>query len=179
MFQFLAQPYPRSERNARHWLLTAAGAGLFVAFFLIVFQPFGASEYDDPRKPMQLGGFGIVTFVCLGLAGLILPAAFTSWFAERTWTVGREILWNIFVIIFIALGNMIYSGWIFGGGYGNVLPWLGVTAAVGIIPTTVITLSTYNRLLRKYAIADLRVEKHEPENQASTPCCNHHLHRRK
>ena len=165
MFKFLAQPYPRSGRSTRRWLLTSAGAGLFVAFFLIVFQPFGASQYDDPRKPLQLGGFGAVTFVCLGLTDLILPAAFKSWFAEQTWTVWKEILWNVVIIVPIAFGNMLYSNWIFGGGYGNILPWLGVTAAVGIIPSTVITLINYTRLLRKYATVDLRVGKHELETK--------------
>ncbi len=163
MFRFLTQPYPRSDTNVRRWLLTAAGAGLFVAFFLIVFQPFGASGYDDPRKPLQLGGFGVVTFVCLGLTGLIIPAAFKSWFAERIWTVGKEILWNIVIIIPIAFGNMLYSHWVFGGGFGNILPWLGITAAIGIIPSTVITLINYTRLLRKYAANDLWVGHHQPE----------------
>lgn len=166
MFKFLAQPYPRSGRNTRRWLLTSAGAGLFVAFFLIVFQPFGASEYHDPRKYLHLGGFGLVTFVCLGLTGLTIPAMFKSWFAEQTWTVWREILWNIAIIVPIAFGNMLYSNWIFGGGFGNILPWLGITAAVGIIPSTVITLINYTRLLRKYATVDLRVEMHEPETTA-------------
>ncbi len=166
MFQFLAQPYPREQRNVRPWLLTSAGAGLFVAFFLIVFQPFGASEYDDPRKPLQLGGFGVVTFVCLGLVGLMIPAAFKSWFAEQNWTVGKEILWSVVIVIPIAFGNMLYSHWIFGSGYGNILPWLGITAAVGIIPSTVITLLNYTRLLRKYATADLHVGKHEAETTA-------------
>lgn len=166
MLQFLAQPYPREQRTPRRWLLTAAGTGFFVAIFLLVFQPFGAAQWDDPAKPYVLGGFGVVTFVCLAVTGLLFPAAFKSWFAERTWTVGKEILWSSSNVGFIALGNMVYSGWMFGGMYGNLLPWLGITAAIGVIPMTVITLVNYTRLLRKYTTTDLYVEKHEPEAMA-------------
>lgn len=163
MFKFLTQPYPREPRNLRQWLLTAAGTGVFVALFLLVFQPFGAAQWDDPSKPYVLGGFGVVTFLCLGLTGLIFPATFKSWFSEPSWTVGKEIFWSSANVGIIALGNMVYSGWMFGGGYGNLVPWLGVTAAIGMIPMTVITLVNYVRLLRKYTTADLHVEKHEPE----------------
>lgn len=169
MFTFLTQPYPREPRNLRQWVLTCVGTGLFVALFLIVFQPFGASEYDDPRKPLQLGGFGVITFVCLSISGLLFPVAFKSWFAERTWTVGKEILWSSIIIVTIAFGNMLYSGWVFGGGYGDLLPWLGVTAAIGVIPMTVITLVNYLRLLRKYTTTDLYVEKPEPEATPEPP----------
>ena len=166
MFTFLSQPYPREPRNLRQWLLTSAGTGAFVTIFLLVFQPFGAAQWDDPMKPYVLSGFGVVTFVCLSFFGLIFPAAFKSWFAERTWTVGKEILWSSTNIGFIALGNMLYSGWMFGGGYGNLVLWLGITAAIGVIPMTVMTLVNYTRLLRKYATADLRVGRHEPETTA-------------
>lgn len=166
MFTFLTQPYPREQRNPRRWLLTSAGTGVFVAIFLLVFQPFGAAQWDDPIKPYVLGGFGVVTFVCLGVTGLIFPAAFKSWFAESTWTVGKEILWSSSNVGFIALGNMVYSGWVFGGVYGNLLPWLGITAAIGVIPMTVITLVNYMRLLRKYNITELTVGKHKTEAMA-------------
>ena len=165
MLRFLTQPYPRDAVDVRRWLLTSAGAGLFVGFFLIVFQPFGATEYHDPRKFLQLGGFGVVTFVCLGSVGLIIRTVFRSWFAERSWTVGKEIFWNVVVIVPIAFGNMVYSDWLFGGGYGNILFWLGITAAVGVIPSTVITLLNYTRLLRKYATNDLRIGKQDMESR--------------
>lgn len=163
MFQFLAQPYPREPRHTRHWLLTSAGAGTFVAIFLLVFQPFGSAQWDDPAKPYILAGYGLVTFACLAGVGMILPGVFRDFFEEKNWTVGREIAWLLFVIVFIALGNMLYSQWTMGNGFGYVLLWLVFTASVGIIPATVITLLSYTRLLRRYATANLRVEKHEPE----------------
>jgi len=159
MFPFLAQPYPREQRDPQHWLLTSAGAGLFVTVFLLVFQPFGTAQWEDPKKPYILAGYGLVTFACLTAVGLVFPKWFRSVFDEIRWTVGREIIWVLFVIVFIALGNILYSQWILGEGFGHVLIWLGFTAAVGVIPATVITLLNYTRLLRKYATTDLRVKE--------------------
>ncbi len=159
MFRFLNQPYPRDKQNLRRWLLTSAGAGLFVALFLIVFQPFGSAEWNDPRKPFVLAGYGLITFACLGLVGSVFPYFFSDFFDEKNWTVGREIFWNVVIIIFIAFGNLTYSTWTLGEGFGNVFVWLGITAAVGVIPSTVITLLNYTRLLRRYATSDLHIRE--------------------
>ena len=163
MFTFLTQPYPREPREPRRWLLTSAGAGTFVAVFLLVFQPFGSAQWDDPAKPYILVGYGLVTFACLVGLGLMFPRVFRNVFEEKNWTVGREIAWTLFVMVFIALGNILYSQWTMGNGFGHLLFWLGITAAVGVIPSTVITLLTYMRLLRKYAGDDLEVKTREPE----------------
>ena len=170
MFQFLTQPYPREQRNLRRWLFTSAGAGIFVAIFLLVFQPFGSAQWDDPAKPYILSGYGLVTFACLAGIGLVIPRIFRHVFDEKSWTVGREIAWTLFVIVFIALGNILYSQWALGNGFDHVLLWLGITTAVGVIPATIITLLSYARLLRKYAGNDLEVKKRGPEaNPAEVP----------
>lgn len=167
MFTFLTQPYPREQRNPRRWLLTSAGTGIFVALFLLIFQPFGSAQWDDPAKPYILAGYGLVTFSCLVGVGLVFPRIFSSIFDEKSWTVGREIGWTLFVIIFIAFGNILYSQWVMGNGFGHILLWLGITAAVGIIPATIITLLSYARLLRKYTGNDLEVKTREPDVNSS------------
>jgi hypothetical protein len=163
MFRFLAQPYPSTERNSRRWLFTSAGAGLFVALFLIVFQPFGSAEWHHPQKLPILAGFGMVTFAGMILVGFVVPAVFKNFFLEKHWNVGREIAWNIIIIIVIAFGNLLYSEWAFGEGFNRILPWLGITAAIGSIPATMITLLNYNRLLRQYTHESL------PANYPQTP----------
>lgn len=159
MFRFLAQPYPHDKHNTRRWLITSAGAGLFVALFLVVFQPFGSTEWDDPRKPLFLAGYGLVTFGCMAVVGIVLPALFKKVFDERNWTVGKDIAWTLLLIVSIAFGNLLYSEYVLGTGSGGLLFWIAITAAVGVIPATVITLLNYTRLLRKYAGSDLAVKK--------------------
>jgi DNA-binding LytR/AlgR family response regulator len=79
------------------------------------------------------------------------------------WTVGREIVWNVLIILFITLGNLFYSQLFFGRLFNvrSILFLLGMTASIGIIPATVITLVNYNRLLRKYATDSLLVKNAE------------------
>ena len=163
MFRFLTQPYPRDERNLRRWLLTSAGVGLFVALFLIVFQPFGSNEWDDPRKPLFLAGYGLVTFGCMAAMGTLFPFLFRKAFDEQNWTVGKDILWTLVVIVSIAFGNLIYGEKVVGIGSNSLLTWVGITAAVGIIPATVLTLLSYNRLLRRHATGNLTVKAHAQE----------------
>jgi hypothetical protein len=163
MFQFLSQPYPREQLDFRRWLLTSAGTGLFVALFLIIFQPFGSAEWNDPRKLYLLAGYGMVTFVCLFTGGLLFPYLFKNFFVEKNWTVGRQILWNVAIILLIGFGNMLYKTWTLGDGYGSIMGWLGITAAIGIIPSTVITLLSYIRLLRQHTTTELHIGKQHGE----------------
>jgi len=163
MLSYFSQPYPHNHFTTRHWLLAATGAGLFVSFFLIFFQPFGTSEWQDPRKAFVLGGYGVITFVGLTLVSYIVPRWFKNWYSEANWTVGREIVWNVLVILLITFGNIFYSQWFFGRIFNlrGMLFWLGMTASIGTIPATVITLVNYNRLLRKYATDSLLVKSAE------------------
>ncbi len=167
MFRFLTQPYPHDNYNVRRWLLTSAGAGLFVALFLNIFQPFGSTKWDDPRKPLFLAGYGLVTFGCMAVIGSVFPALFKNFFDERNWTVGKDIAWTLLIIVSIAFGNLFYGEYVVGIGSGGLLFWIGITAAVGVIPATVITLVNYTRLLRKYAGADLAVNKPLTETRLS------------
>ena len=160
MLSYFSQPYPHHHFTTRHWLLTAAGVGLFVSFFLIFFEPFGTSEWEDPRKPFILAGYGVVTFIGVALVSVIIPRWFNNWYSEANWTVGREIAWNVLIIVLITFGNLLYSQWFLGRAFNlrNLLFWLGITASIGITPVTVITLVNYNRLLRKYATGSLSVK---------------------
>lgn len=56
---FLRQPYPFGGDFAQKILQNVA-VGVFVALFLIVFQPFGTVQWEAPYKNLFLAGFGVV-----------------------------------------------------------------------------------------------------------------------
>jgi len=159
MYAYFQQPYPHRHQSLRQWALTAAGAGVFVGLFLNVFQPFGSDDWQDPAKPYILGGYGVVTFICLMLVRMLLPTFFKEWYAEERWTVAKEIVWILLIIILITLGNMLYGKIIFGWSFdfSSLLLWLGITGAIGIMPATVITMINYTQLIRKYDTNQLQV----------------------
>ena len=172
MISLLSQPYPHNALYSRYWLLVSAGAGLFVALFLIVFQPFGASYWQHPDKNWILAGYGLVTFTCLAGISLIMPVLFRNWYSEANWTVGKEIFGVVIVLVVISVGNWLYSQLFFVSSFQfkELFVWIGITVAIGIIPTTIITLLDYTRLQRKYATDKLEIktntEKHPtPKSQ--------------
>jgi LytTr DNA-binding domain len=170
MLSYFSQPYPHNHLTTRHWLLTSAGTGLFVSLFLVFFQPFGSSQWHDPRKPLLLGGYGVVTFICVASISYFIPRWFKNWYIETHWTVGREIVWNILMILLITFGNLLYSQCFLGMIFSlrSMLFWLGITASIGIIPATVITLLNYNRLLRKHSTGSLLVKGAEASMKSTT-----------
>lgn len=169
MINYFAQPYPRESQTIRQKLLIAAGSGIFVGLFLIIFQPFGASIWRAPLKNFYLAGYGMVTFVVLLLVLSIGPFLFKKWYQEEKWTVGREISHTLLIIVFIAFGNLLYTQQfnISSIDLLSILFWVAITLAVGIIPASVITLINYNRLLHKHLTTDLRVKGYSAENSAS------------
>jgi len=132
---FFQQPYPFGGSLAQK-LRENAWIGAFVAFFLIVFQPFGTAEWQSPYKYPFLLGYGIVSFVASMLvhAGVILRSGTEK--LEKIWTVGREITLNTVLLMAIALGNMLYSNWmgIAQISLFSLLTWMGIVVLIGIFP---------------------------------------------
>lgn len=169
MTSLLSQPYPHNALFSRYWLLVSAGAGCFIALFLIVFQPFGASYWQHPDKNLILAGYGLVTFLCLSGISLTMPLLFKRWYSEANWTVGKEILGVLLILVIISVGNWLYSQWFFVSSFRikELFSWIGITVAIGIIPTTIITLLDYTRLQRKYATDKLSVKTNTEEQPTS------------
>ena len=168
MIPLLSQPYPHNALFSRYWLLVSAGAGGFIALFLIVFQPFGASYWQHPDKNLILAGYGLVTFLCLSGISFAMPLLFKRWYSEANWTVGKEILGVVLILVIISVGNWLYSQWFFASSFRikELFGWIGITVAIGIIPTTIITLLDYTRLQRKYATDKLSVKTSTEEQPA-------------
>jgi hypothetical protein len=163
MLRYFSQPYPHQLHTVRQQIGLAGGVGLFIAFFLIVFQPFGSDDWHSNAKVWVLGGYGIVTFAGMLLVSLLTPKLLTRWYAEEGWTVGKEVLWSLGVIVVISLGNMLYGHLVFGWAFRwpSIVTWLLITASVGVIPAVVLTLFKYTQLLRKYNPNALKISSEQ------------------
>lgn len=148
MLAFLNKPYPHTPNPQRN-LIASLLIGVFVAFFLIVFQPFGISQWEDERKFMKLAGYGLIScFIPIMLYGAlsVLPRKAI----EDDWKVWKEIL-NLLVVVFcIAAGNLFYSDLIGLGSVSlsNYFSFLGITFAIGFFPILFGVISKHNRFLR-------------------------------
>lgn len=145
---FLNQPYPVSEKTTRQILLIGLACGVFVALFLIVFQPFGTDRVDFPNKNLFLAGYGVIcgAFICL--------ITFVSgyFFNADRWTVGRQI---IMVTTGVLLGITVSYFYILLLGDGP--SWEGYryfivnAIKVAVFPIVGITLVDYVLKLKRYS----------------------------
>ena len=152
MLTILQQPYPFGEKSNIRLLIQSIGEGTFIALFLIFFQPFGVSEWQDPNKNSYLAGYGLITALC----GIILRFAvfktFPKYHSEATWNVGKEVLSIMMLILMIAAGNIIYSNLIFKfeNGIISFLWMLLAVVIIGVFPATFGVMLNYIIQLKKF-----------------------------
>ncbi len=149
---WLQQPYPFTK-SWRKAFASAIGAGLFVAFFLFVFKPFGTTV--TPGAELKFLGvcalFGLVT-VAITLIITGLTRYYTQLFDEEKWVVWREIAFNLFFISCIGFGNLLLAHFLWRIPFNakTFWGWQGITFAVGIFPTIVGALIGQMQLSKKY-----------------------------
>lgn len=143
----LSQPYPYEEKK---WKIILP-ISFFIALFMVIFQPFGLSEVESPYKFFILAGYGGVTFLVLVINMIVIPAMFPIAFSDEKWTVLKEILFLLWILFTLGLGNFLYSSWTIGFNLSlrNILIFQAFTVAVGIIPITTIILIKQSYLRRR------------------------------
>jgi hypothetical protein len=165
VLKILQQPYPFGEKSNIRLLIQSIGEGTFIALFLIFFQPFGVSEWQDPNKNSYLAGYGLITALC----GIILRFAvfktFPKYHSEATWNVGKEVLSIMMLIMMIAAGNIVYSNLIFNfeNGIISFLWMLLAVVIIGIFPATFGVMLNYIIQLKKFNQQIVVHHHHTPE----------------
>lgn len=120
-----------------------------MAFFLIVFQPYGIPLWQTDAKILKLIGFGFVSFICPLVFRFIFTLVLKNRNIEETWTVWKEILGLLSVICFIALGNLFYGNLIKISHFNfqELTLALAATFLLAVFPITANVGIKYNRFL--------------------------------
>lgn len=172
MLPFFKKPYPYNPLSKKE-LLTNFLIGVFVAFFLIVFQPFEISLWETKHKVFKLLGFGLVSFICPLSFKIVLELISKRSEPEKTWQVWKEIMGLLTALLFIAVGNLIYARLIgiVALGIGDFLIAVLVTFLLAIFPLTANIAMKYNRFLalnRKEALhMEEEVKDYQQRSEAS------------
>lgn len=125
--------------------------GVFVALFLIIFEPFHISIWQTPDKTLKLLGFGLISFVVPVFYSAVFSFFVSKSSAQDRWNVGKEIISVTCVLVLIAIGNMFY---------GNLIRIVNISLTsfvyalisvliIGIFPITFQVLTRHNRLFKK------------------------------
>lgn len=164
MFKILQQPYPFGEKSNARLLIQSIGEGTFIALFLIFFQPFGVSDWQDPNKNWYLTGYGLITTLCGFVLRFIIFKSFPKYHNETTWNVGKEILSIMMLILMIAAGNVVFSNFAFDlkNGLVSFLGMLLAVMIIGVFPATFGVMLNYIIQLKKYN-QPIVIQHHTPE----------------
>lgn len=148
MFTLFHQPYPITEKTTGQIVLTGFFVGLFVALFLIIFQPHGTNTVDFPGKTTFLTGYGVIAALGIMLVGFI-PATF---FSADSWTVGKQLLMITVSVLLILTVSYFYLFQLGGSpswqSYGI---FLRNAVPIAVFPVVGMTLGDYYLKFRHYS----------------------------
>ncbi|MFA9372486.1 MAG: LytR/AlgR family response regulator transcription factor [Labilibaculum antarcticum] len=143
--KIINRKYPFSVLDLKHLLLIS----IVVSAILYIFQPFGFYSYEKNKMIASLG-FGLITLLCLLFMNSFAKKQLHRIFNKK-WTILKEILYILFLLILISLSNLYYLSLNIAGYQINVLSFLNtlmLTSAIGIFPITGVVLIRYNRTLK-------------------------------
>ncbi len=145
------QPFPHNSTR-RGAFMTAAGFGIFISVFLLVFRPF---ELDIIEKKLLIKSsilFGFVTFFCIFGTSMFLNFFFPKLYSEEKWTTGKQILNMAGVVVLVGLVNYLVSPLLFDTRltWEKAFYYQGIAISVGLLPIIIYTLYIQNHKLRQF-----------------------------
>lgn len=152
LLQYLNQPQPVVSKR---WH-TIVISSLIVFFVLGIFQPFGLDRMIKNNYIILLG-FVLVTVIGVSIVAYIFPLLFKRFYLEN-WTVGKNLLNSILIVLVISIGNTFYyylltykdSAFSWGNILYSFMFYLIFTFFVAIIPFVIISFLQYNHLLSQH-----------------------------
>jgi len=170
MLTYLREPYPL-RRTLRSDLLFIVGSGIFVASFLIIFQPGDTYSEIDPNKNLFLAGYGVITIVILSLMRFVLPRILPRLFRESGWTVGKHLLWLLVSFLLVIVCSFFYLNLYFGYSFywDSFLYFLSISAAIGVFPLTAFVILDYVRQLRLHLAGAKKTNENRNRHTAVEP----------
>jgi hypothetical protein len=152
---------------------------LIVLFILGIFQPFGIGVMIKGGLAV-LAGFVLVTVVGVSVIAYILPLFFKRFYSEN-WTVGKNLLNGLLIILTISLGNTFYHCLLIRNSipfsWENVsatfLFYLVITFLVAIVPFAIIEFLQRNLSLSQHLLEAQELNKQLAEKIPSPQTAYH------
>lgn len=126
------------------------GIGLFVAIFLISFQPFGLSLWKTDYKILKIAGYGLMSFIGPVILVILKNFLINERIAEYKYKVWHEVIWLTSFLAIVAVGCLIYSNIL---GITNLslrsyLIFLSMVLPVGMFPIGASIWLKYHRFVQ-------------------------------
>lgn len=164
-------PYPAAIAS---WKVVAVPAAI-IFLILYLLEPFGLSRLGSGLLWVSLGA-ALISAGVSSVFAWALPRVFPRWYAERGWTLGREVVNTLALLLSIAVCVWFYVAWLTGMVlslrlFFVVLLWVLI---LGAFPTVLFALWNRNiqlaRNLRKATEMNRSLpDKPKAEKPSSVP----------
>ena len=137
------KPYYPIPPSGIKGLIYALGIGVFISFFLWFFEPFNINI--RAYSALQIGFFGVITFVVFSIAHTILPWLFPNLYQEKRWTVTSQVMFYLLILLCIASLNGLYINYLndLNFSWRNYGVIITQTISIGIIPISLFVLFSF------------------------------------
>lgn len=161
VLHFLTAPYPLRTSFASSFAFSL-GTGVFVAGFLIVFQPFGTREFQSESKYLFLSGYGLVIALAIWLGSNLPQRLFPRFFEEEKWTVGKHILFSSLVFTLVFAACYAYKDLALGHpvSWRGFLGFFPFALSIAIFPITGMIVGSYVLRLKHHAKGAAQANSH-------------------
>lgn len=131
----LQKPYP-SFGTLKSRATFVFVSGIIVFAILFVFRPFRLAELENTQITLYSLGYGLVTSIVTTIFFIFIPLLCPSCFDDSRWNIGKELVYNLLLIVSVSIGNVIFLHFIQGNDLSmdNLLLMCLYTIAIGIFP---------------------------------------------
>jgi len=137
--------YPNSE-TTKEIIITSSMAGGLAYLLLVIYQPFGTSQFEHPYKNLLLFPYAILTALCLFCINLIFRRN------NGNWTIGSEIVKIFLVLLSTSILSCLYNTFFVSKvdlAFENFLYMFLYTSALGLPVSAIYLLGRYIYLNKK------------------------------
>lgn len=146
----LSQPYPYYIPFSRSFKLLIILSAI-IPLFLIIFRPFNLNLWDCEHKLWMILGLFVPIYMVLAFNFYFVARHLPSYFNEDKWTIGKELLWSVWIFTSIVVATSIY--WLF-------VPYCQMSSIhwgsqfltaflIGIIPGAYCIYFNYSQVLKR------------------------------
>ena len=141
MLRILTRKYP-APRPVLKSLIIAVLSGVFIALFLLYFEPFNFHLNTNEYKVFQLSFFGCITTVVLLFFLCVFPLLLPNLFSDKNWKVGHQMVFYLLFLLVTAIFNSIYSNYMNSMPFSWYTYWL-IVSRTSVIGSVLIVFITF------------------------------------
>ncbi len=163
--EYCNKPYDLIESKKFRYLFVL-GMGVFVFFFLWVFEPFGLENLKDDEKFSVIGIYAGTSLLLAALQFLVVQNLIF-----KNYKVCNTFMWLLLHLVLIGLSNGLINSYLWNDGYISlyyVLYFQWVVFSIGFFPIALFITLHYAWLMKRRAEKALAVNARITEKQKRT-----------